>query len=178
MDRDPRVVEEINDVFTADAPYKYTAKIFSRATELSRAGDNMAWVEGQMLGEADKGTKAPISVSQEFIFPGDHTDARSSNSQGHQISHCRPEEIGAGWGGYDEFYEWQANGRAINKDWVKQGDPDWRNTKTAPLTLEDEDGEVEVVHYRDAEVSHTQETTSELRTLHEKLLGEDTGETN
>ncbi|KAH7154272.1 hypothetical protein DER46DRAFT_394097 [Fusarium sp. MPI-SDFR-AT-0072] len=163
------MVEEINDVLTVDTPYKDTAKFFPREIELSRAGDNMAWVEGQILGEADKETKAPISVSQEFIFPGDHTDTRSSTSRGHQISHYRPEGVGAGWGGYDEFYEWQANGRAINKDWVKQDDPDWRNKTTAPLTAVDEDEQEEVVHYSDALVKRIQERTSELKTLHEKL---------
>ncbi|KAG7404847.1 hypothetical protein LZL87_006259 [Fusarium oxysporum] len=178
MDRDPRMVEEINDVLTADAPYKDIAKIFARETELSHAGDKMAWVEGQMLGEADKETKAPISISEEFMFPGDHTDTRLSTSRGHLMGHYRPEGVGAGWGGYDEYYEWQANGQAINKDWVKQDDPDWRNKTTAPLIAVDEDGSEKVVYYSDNDVKLMHERPSELKTLQEKLWGEDTGEIN
>ncbi|KAF5707771.1 hypothetical protein FMUND_10920 [Fusarium mundagurra] len=88
--RDPRKLELINDVFTASAAYKGTAKIFPRETELSRAGDKMAWVEGQMLGEADEKTKAPISASQDFIPPRDFTDTCSSGSRGHRIAHSPP----------------------------------------------------------------------------------------
>ncbi|EWG49216.1 hypothetical protein FVEG_08801 [Fusarium verticillioides 7600] len=69
------MIELINDVFTASATYKDTAKIFPREIELSRAGDKMAWVEGQMLGEADEGTKAPISRSVHFATM---TDSRRS----------------------------------------------------------------------------------------------------
>jgi hypothetical protein len=68
----------INDVFTASVAFKNTAKIFPLEIELSRAGDKMAWVEGQMLGEADEETKAPISVPQDFIPPGDFTDTPMS----------------------------------------------------------------------------------------------------
>ncbi|KAF4490401.1 hypothetical protein FAGAP_10828 [Fusarium agapanthi] len=163
--------------YESDA-YKDTAKIFPRAIELSRAGDKMAWVEGQMVGEVDQETKAPISVSQEFIHPGDFNDTRSSTSRGHRIAHSRPTGVGAGWGGYDEFYDWQSNGRAIKKEWVREGDPSWRNKTVAPLKFTGEDGKVEIVPYSDAAAARIQERTSELRTLHEKLEGQGIGGIN
>ncbi|KAF5534512.1 hypothetical protein FNAPI_12342 [Fusarium napiforme] len=55
------------------------------------------------------------------------------------------DEIGAGWGGYDEFHDWQANDRSIKNEAVKEGDPNRRDQKLAPLKFEGEDGKVEIV---------------------------------
>ncbi|KAF4340107.1 hypothetical protein FBEOM_5967 [Fusarium beomiforme] len=175
FDKDTRFTEKINDVFTASVAYKDTANIFRREIELSRAGDNAAWVEGQMLGEADPETKAPISVSKDFILPGHNTDTRSSTSRGHEIPHMRPPGEGAGWGGYDKFHAWQANGRSINKDWVDEGD--WQEKKIAPLKFTDEEtGEVEIVPYSKENINDILERTANYKTLHEKLA--DSGKTN
>ncbi|KAH6969316.1 hypothetical protein DER45DRAFT_621956 [Fusarium avenaceum] len=171
LDKDNRIVEKINDTFTASAAYKDTAKIFPREIEMSRAGDKMAWVPGQMLGQADQQTKAPISVSKEFIHPGDHIDTRSSTSRVHQIIHERPPGVGAGWGEYDQFYEWQANGRTIDKDMVKPGN--WENMKTDPLVFTDEDGNVEVVHYSDAHIEEIKSSTAGFVSLHTQLSNRD-----
>ncbi|KAF9769883.1 hypothetical protein IL306_012620 [Fusarium sp. DS 682] len=175
-DRDARLIDKINDTFTASAAYKDTSRIFPREIELSRAGDKMAWVEGQMLGEADEETKAPISVSQEFIFPGDHTDSRSSTSRGHQIPHLRPPRVGAGWGWYDEFRQWQAHGRSINKDWVKEGDS--QKTKTSPLAFTDDNGVTEVVCYSNDKVAKILSRTDKVESLHMKLESRDIGKTH
>ncbi|CAJ0541065.1 Ff.00g078640.m01.CDS01 [Fusarium sp. VM40] len=148
-------------------------KIFPHAIELSRVTDKMAWVPGQMLGEPDAETKAPISISQEFIFPGDNTDTRSSTSRGHQIHHKRPPGVGAGWGGYDEFYEWQGNGRTINKDWVKPGN--WENSEASRITFSNDNGEVDVAHYTDAEIEKIQSKSANSRSLHTKLRNRGTG---
>ncbi|KAM0559864.1 hypothetical protein ACHAPJ_003812 [Fusarium lateritium] len=108
----------LSDVHTAGAPYKDTVRFFKHEIELSRKGDKMDWEEGQMLGEPDKHTKAPVSASQEFLPPGDCDDNRSSTFRGHQIHHARQSGSAAGFGSYDDFRRWQAHGRPVNKEWV------------------------------------------------------------
>ncbi|KAF5534513.1 hypothetical protein FNAPI_12343 [Fusarium napiforme] len=168
-DKDIRPLEMINDVFTSSAPYKDTNKIFPNEIKLSRGGDKMAWTEGQMLGEADEETKAPVSSSEEFLSPGDHSDTRSSTSRGHVVRHRAPYGTGAGWGDYDRFYEWQANGRAIKKEWVKQGDPNWRHNMTKPIVIVDDEGKKEVIPYSASQVNYIEDTAKDYKTLHEKI---------
>ncbi|KAF5010299.1 hypothetical protein FDECE_3549 [Fusarium decemcellulare] len=133
---------------------------------MSRAADDMAWVPGQMLGEKDENAKAPISYSNTFIAPGARTDPRSSTSSGHHIVHTRQPGSGAGWGGYDEYYEWQANGRSIEKSW-----PQDRNLAdpTEPLRFVGEDGSVQEVHYTPDEVEKIRNKTAKFKTLRQKF---------
>lgn len=76
------------------------------------------------------------------------------------------------------FYKWQVNGRAVNEDWVSPYDPDWRNKVAEPMRLVDDDGNEEVIHYSDDSAKAMQERAAELKTVHEKLWGEETGESN
>ncbi|KAF4949794.1 hypothetical protein FSARC_13397 [Fusarium sarcochroum] len=117
-DRDVRFCEKLNDTFTASAPYQDTVKFFAHEIQLSRKVDKMDWEEGQMLGEPDSHTKAPISTSQEFLPPGDCVDNRTSTFRGHQIRHLRPSGAAAGFGSFDQFRHWEAHGRPVNKAWV------------------------------------------------------------
>ncbi|POS70515.1 hypothetical protein DHEL01_v211089 [Diaporthe helianthi] len=51
-------------------------------------------------------------------------DLRTATNGGHVPIKKRPQDIGLGWGGYDDFHQWQANGRKINPDDVK--DDQWQ----------------------------------------------------
>ncbi|KAJ3544491.1 hypothetical protein NM208_g3020 [Fusarium decemcellulare] len=165
-DRDSRTLARTNDTFTRTAPYEDTIKIFPREIELSRTGDNMAWVPGQMLGEKDENAKAPISYSNTFVAPGARTDCRSSTSRGHHIVHPRETGSGAGWGGHDKYYEWQANGRSIDKSWPQ--DRNWDDF-TQPLKFVGENGTVQEVHYSPDEVEKIHNKTAKFKTLREKF---------
>ncbi|KAG4257289.1 hypothetical protein FPRO04_08379 [Fusarium proliferatum] len=194
MDEDHRMAEEINDVLTPSEPYKATANIISREIEHPRAGDNMAWVEGPM-GDAkilfrvrqlsalnsveDNRTKVTLSVERQVDGKLETKKIEVVTPAAHEYDGWvpslpwfpAPEGVCADWGGYDTFYEWQVNGRAVNEDWVSQYDPDWRNKVAEPMRLVGDDGNEEVIHYSDDSVKAMQERAAELKTVHEKLWG-------
>lgn len=201
MDEDYPMVEETNDVLTPSVPYKDTANIISREIERSRTGDNMAWVEGPMLdghirfrvrqlsalnSVEDNRTKITLSVERQVDGKLETKKIEVVAPAAHQHDGWvpslpwfpAPEGVCADWGGYDTFYKWQVNGRAVNEDWVSQYDPDWRNKVAEPMRLVDDDGNEEVIHYSDDSAKAMRERAAELKTVHEKLWGEETGESN
>ncbi|KAJ4264485.1 hypothetical protein NW762_005685 [Fusarium torreyae] len=134
----------------------------------------MDWEEGQMLGEPDKHKKAPVSISQEFLTPGQCDDNRSSTSRGHQICHQRLPGSAAGFGAYDKFRHWQAHGRAINREWVT---PSRMRDSLSELflTFEDESDDftntpkVELVKKDTTTFAKEKENAESWKTLYEKL---------
>jgi len=58
----------------------------------------------------------------------------TATSPGHFPIYFRPSNIGLGWGAYDNFHQWQANGRQIKKDMVKN--ENWPLTRNQPLTFD------------------------------------------
>ncbi|KAG5817158.1 hypothetical protein H9Q74_010691 [Fusarium xylarioides] len=201
MDEDHRMVEEINDVLTPDAPYKDTANIVSREMEPSRAGGKMAEVEGEMLdgkirfcvrqlsalnNVEDNRMKVTLLVERQVDRRLETKKVEVIAPAGHEydgwvasLPWFPPSEaVGADWGGYHTFYKWQVNGRAMNEDWVSQYDPDWRNKVAEPMTFVDKDGNRLVLPFGDNEAKFMQEKAAELKTVHEKLWGEETGEAN
>ncbi|CVK95417.1 uncharacterized protein FMAN_13499 [Fusarium mangiferae] len=201
MDEDHRMADEINDVLTASVPYKDTANIISREIERSCTGDNMAWVEGPMLdghirfrvrqlsaqnSVEDNRTKVTLSVERQVDGKLETKKIEVVAPAAHQYDGWvpslpwfpAPEGVCADWGGYDAFYKWQVNGRAVSESWISQYDPDWRNKVAKPMRLVDDDGNEEVVHHSDDSAKAMQERAAELKTVHEKLWGEETGESN
>ncbi|KLO94968.1 uncharacterized protein LW93_3661 [Fusarium fujikuroi] len=194
MDEDHRMGEEINDVLSPSEPYKDTANIISREIEHSRAGDNMAWVEGPMLdgkilfrvrqlsalnSVEDNRTKVTLSVERQVDGKLETKKIEVVAPAAHEYDGWvpslpwfpAPEGVCADWGDYDTFYEWQVNGRAVNEDWVSQYDPDGRSKVAEPMRLVGEDGNEEVIHYSDDSVKAMQERAAELKTVHEELWG-------
>ncbi|KAM5363688.1 hypothetical protein ACJZ2D_011886 [Fusarium nematophilum] len=133
-DRDIRRVEKLNDVFTASAPYNDTDQIFRAGIDLSRRGDGLTWTPGRLLGVEDDRIKAPMSESQVFLPPYDEPGGlQSSTSRGHQISHSRPTGVGAGWGDWDLYREWQFHGRMGKREWVEN--KHWKKTDGEELSF-------------------------------------------
>ncbi|KAJ4323974.1 hypothetical protein N0V84_004066, partial [Fusarium piperis] len=140
-DRDARSVEMLNDVFTASAPHRDTVRVFPQAMEMWCRGEGKEWKPEQMFGEKKKKDKviAPMSVSEEFLVPGEQTDVRSLTSHGHFINHHAPPGTGLGWGGWDLYAEWQAHGRSVDKTWITRGGwkSDFREEFTSVIDNED-----------------------------------------
>ncbi|KAI8680038.1 hypothetical protein NCS57_00283500 [Fusarium keratoplasticum] len=118
-------VEMLSDVFTASAPHTDTIRIFRNAMGMWCRGENKQWMPEQIFPEKKEKRDeviAPMSVSEEFLVPGEQTDVRSLTSNGHFIHHHPPPGIGLGWGDWDLYTEWQAHGRSVDKTWVPRGD--------------------------------------------------------
>ncbi|KAM6520760.1 hypothetical protein FSOLCH5_005540 [Fusarium solani] len=115
----------LSDVFTASAPHTDTIRIFRNAMGMWCRGENKQWIPEQIFPEKEEKRDkviAPMSVSEEFLVPGEQTDVRSLTSNGHFIHHHPPPGIGLGWGDWDLYTEWQAHGRSVDKTWVPRGD--------------------------------------------------------
>ncbi|KAF4472304.1 hypothetical protein FALBO_776 [Fusarium albosuccineum] len=92
--------------------------LFADAIAISERCDKIIWKPGTQLGKDDIRAKAPTVFSP----PGTlDPNLPSLTSRGHQPRYQRPEYVGAGWGGYDMFHEWQLSGRDPPKEWVKEG---------------------------------------------------------
>ncbi|KAI8723847.1 hypothetical protein NCS52_00241500 [Fusarium sp. LHS14.1] len=124
-DRDTRSIEMLNDVFSASAPRTDTIRIFPNAMGMWCCGENKQWRPEHIFPEKKEkrgDVIAPMSVSEEFLVPGEQTDVRSLTSNGHFIHHHPPPGIGLGWGDWDLYTEWQVHGRSVDKTWVPRGD--------------------------------------------------------
>ncbi|RSL69194.1 hypothetical protein CEP54_002470 [Fusarium duplospermum] len=146
-DRDTRDVGMLNDVFTASAPHTDTIRIFPQAMGMFCRGEGKEWKPEHILGEKKKKGKviAPMSVSQEFLVPGEQADVQSLTSHGHFIHHPAPPGIGLGWGDWDLYAEWQAHGRSVNKAWVTRGDWKPKFDEEFTFVIDNEDPSVEIL---------------------------------
>ncbi|RSL64840.1 hypothetical protein CEP53_003911 [Fusarium sp. AF-6] len=112
-DRETRSVEMLSDVFTASAPHTDTIRLFPQAMGMWCRGEGKEWKPEHILGEKKMKKKdkdkiiAPMSVSQEFLIPGEQTDVRSLTSRGHFIHHQAPPGIGLGWGPGSRGGDWK-----------------------------------------------------------------------
>ncbi|KAF9767049.1 hypothetical protein IL306_000434 [Fusarium sp. DS 682] len=143
-DKDKRKILMVEDVNPADNPKADTLKFFDIATTISQKADAITWNLGHVLGATDGTKEAPMSTSKAFIPPDvSCTDMSSATSRGHQQRYTRPAKIGAGWGDYDRFREWQLHGRRLNVDWVE--DKQWCpvNAKQVQFRLLGENGETQ-----------------------------------
>lgn len=118
-DADPRKILKIEDVWTTDAPYKDTARIFAAGIEMSCRQDGLSWKPGQLLG-LDPLAKALLSYSPTFIPPSESSsNLQSATSRSHIPKFPRPAGIGAGWGDFDLFRQWQIHGRQVRAEMVE-----------------------------------------------------------
>ncbi|RSL90890.1 hypothetical protein CDV31_015587 [Fusarium ambrosium] len=150
-DRETRSVEMLSDVFTASAPHTDTIRLFPQAMGMWCRGEGKEWKPEHILGEKKTKKKdkdkviAPMSVSQEFLVPGEQTDVRSLTSHGHFIHHQAPPGIGLGWGDWDLYAEWQAHGRSVNRAWVTRGDWKPKFDHEFTFVVDSEDPSVEIM---------------------------------
>lgn len=98
--------------------------MFATGIALSRQCDGLEWQPGQLLGD-DPEARAPISHSSTFLSPAQvATNLPSATSRGHLPKFPRPAQVGAGWGDFDIFHEWQLHGREVKRTLVKE--KEWR----------------------------------------------------
>ncbi|RYP79122.1 hypothetical protein DL771_000100 [Monosporascus sp. 5C6A] len=134
--RDPRPMERMEDVQTTDQPHKDTAKLFAEEIKIAeRIGSK--WRPGQ-LTDPSIPAQATVSYSH-FRPPVEWTDAElnSVTSGGFVPKFTRPPKAGLGWGGYDAFHEWQANGRQVKQDMLQPQTWDVDPTKFAFVSVDD-----------------------------------------
>ncbi|KAG9256045.1 uncharacterized protein F5Z01DRAFT_698869 [Emericellopsis atlantica] len=144
------------DVFCYDDPARDTDRFLKHANEYAEHGlstpGKEIWKPGCLIGPdgADEDVK---NLSKSYV-PWENrsevTESRSATSSSHGLIHPRPRGVCVGWGGYDEFIDWQLHGRAVRREMVEHRDyqiPPPENTPMdlPPLELVDEDGNVEVV---------------------------------
>ncbi|KAF5566435.1 hypothetical protein FNAPI_1138 [Fusarium napiforme] len=118
-DRDKRQISMIDDVNNTDDPKEDTLKMFKAAIDISRRADAIYWKPGHILGSANR--EALISTSKAFVPPNmSDIDMPSATSRGHHHRYMRLAKLGAGWGDYDYFREWQLHGRRVDVDMVEE----------------------------------------------------------
>ncbi|KAH7310588.1 hypothetical protein B0I35DRAFT_412083 [Stachybotrys elegans] len=133
--------ERIVDVHTTDNPANDIGYYFKDAQHIARCLSDK-WKPGDLIGEngSDPATK---SESASYATPGKwdkFSDSRSATSAGHIPAFNRPAEVGLGWGGWDAYTSWEAHGRRIPEESVKEGD--WMRGLNNPFDFVDKDGKV------------------------------------
>lgn len=122
-DRDIRKILKIEDVWRTNAPFNDTSHMLPGGIEMLRQS-GQGWQPRQLVG-ADPEARAPISHSPTFLPPSYLAgDLPSATSRGHLPKFHRPSRVGAGWGDYDLFHEWQLNGHQVKKSMV--ADKEWK----------------------------------------------------
>lgn len=142
--QDPRNVERPRDVHNRNDPFESTNMYLQQgnnflASRLSKG----TWVTGQLPGQNGSDTDAmqqsptylPVSKARDEM-----TERRSATSIGHVLQKRRPPGVCVGWGGYDDWTNWQSFGRPIPKEQV--GNKDWSKDLLAPARFEDDKGEI------------------------------------
>lgn len=125
------------DVFSFDKPVADSGRFLEMGNELaSRVATKNNWKPSDLIGEngSDSATKAKTAS---YAAPDQWdkiTDPRSATSTGHIPIYPRPEGVGLGWGGYDNFTHWQACGRRITKGMVKKENWSADRIKTTKIT--------------------------------------------
>ncbi|KAL2692093.1 hypothetical protein Neosp_002498 [[Neocosmospora] mangrovei] len=172
-DRDTRSIEMLNDVFSASAPHTDTIRIFPNAMGMWCRGENKQWRPQHIFPEKKEkrgDVIAPMSVSEEFLVPGEQTDVRSLTSNGHFIHHNPPPGIGLGWGDWDLYTEWQAHGRSLtpapgpttNEEEPRDGLEEVRQPEAVVEDKEVKEVGVEVAKEEEAEVEVAKEEEAEV----------------
>ena len=136
-DRDTRNIQRTEDVWEMDGPFKDTSHLFATGIKISTACDGLSWGPGEMVGKNPE-ARAPTSHSAKFLTPSESSrNFESATSRGHLPKFPRPLTVGAGWGGYDQFNEWQYHGRQVKKSMVQEGK--WEKTIGSTLSFIDGD---------------------------------------
>lgn len=141
--------DRVVDVLTTDQPWKDTEQFFERGIKAINSAGGSQWFPGAVLdrrvvdGIPEENLSfcevECISNDPEFRKPGDTgDDFRTATSLGHDPIIKRPQGVGMGWGGYDDFHLWQAAGRKINPDDVEQRD--WQFDVRKMVFVEEDTG--------------------------------------
>ncbi|KAG8677571.1 hypothetical protein FPOAC1_003595 [Fusarium poae] len=117
-DFDKRKISLIQDVYTTDKPAMDTLWIFPTGVCLSEISDDVIWDSNKLIHP--NGVKAITSTSDVFIGPLEEGSSATATSQGHHVKHPRPRQVGAGWGDYDHYHEWQLGGRKVMSHMVPE----------------------------------------------------------
>ncbi|KAL7932361.1 hypothetical protein V8C35DRAFT_281964 [Trichoderma chlorosporum] len=140
---DNQSVDRPVDVESYDQPAADTDYYLQRGNEfVASVMTENGWRPGQLIGQ-DGSDPATLAKSPSYASPDRHAEAtepRSATSTGHLLQYERPEGVGLGWGGYDQFTQWQLFGRRVHKDMVEKRD--WSTDPLAPIKLVDEHGKV------------------------------------
>lgn len=142
--------DRVVDVKTTDQPWKDTERQFERGINATNYPGGSQWFPGAVLDEpvVDGVPKGNLSFCAAECISNDpewrpqgHTgaDLRTATNESHVPIKKRPLDIGMGWGGYDAFHQWQANGRRINPDDVEHRD--WEFDARKMVLVEESTGE-------------------------------------
>ncbi|CAG9977977.1 unnamed protein product [Clonostachys byssicola] len=113
-DKETRLIPGLKESHPVSESLKETAVLFSKGIQISAVCDGLDWHPGQLLGP-DSSAEAPISKTPTFMLPSESgNNLASATSRGHIHTHDRPKLVGAGWGDYDLFFEWQLHGRVLD----------------------------------------------------------------
>ncbi|VUC26176.1 unnamed protein product [Clonostachys rosea] len=119
-DRDVRNIPMLKESNSLPMPLFRTALLFPKGIQISTMCDGLNWHAGQLLG-TNPSAKAPISTALEFMPPSESGEnLASATSRGHVHTYERPKFVGAGWGDYDLYFEWQLHGRVVDRNTVAQ----------------------------------------------------------
>lgn len=119
-DKDERRCQRVDDTPDRQQPWNphHVERFLSKGLKLMKNA-GIERTPGQFFGNASDTDHDHnnTSWSKDYILPAESCkDLRSATSRGHSILYGRPANVGTGWGGYSEVFEWQARGRAVNKD--------------------------------------------------------------
>ncbi|EHK17760.1 uncharacterized protein TRIVIDRAFT_66661 [Trichoderma virens Gv29-8] len=123
-------------------PKEEVAALEAQGWEVYSVMTKSDWRPGQLIGQ-NGSDPATLAKSPSFAPPDRHkeaTDRRSATSTGHVLLYQRPAGVCAGWGGYDDYTQWQSFGRRIHKDMVEK--QEWSTDPMKPVQFVDESGEV------------------------------------
>jgi hypothetical protein len=140
---DPRKVERTEDVFETDRPYMDSNRFLEEDNEMLLGDEpSTKWRPGQLLGANGSSREARASSLSfsSFVPAAQMTDLRSATSGGHALKFLRPPRVGAGWGDYDTFDNWQSYGRQLKPEMVERNG--WNKDPLKPLVFDGEDGAV------------------------------------
>ncbi|OIW23213.1 hypothetical protein CONLIGDRAFT_586054 [Coniochaeta ligniaria NRRL 30616] len=165
------VVSEGRDVFVQyrDVPMDEVWAQEATGWTLHLIRSKTPWVKGQLLGP-DGAEEAVKNMSPSYLPPERATEefveSRSATSITHVIMRSRPAGVCPGWGGWDEWLDWQSYGRGVPKD--KVVDIECSNDPLKPFRVVNDAGEtVETVQPHLA--TSTLQSTQKLESLYANI---------
>ncbi|CAJ0553645.1 Ff.00g121570.m01.CDS01 [Fusarium sp. VM40] len=133
--KDQRSRMKHRDMFSMDAPWEDTRRIFASAIDIYKAMTGNDWQPG-MLVFRDPETRSTMSQSSDFICPSEVPVSESSATfRAHTLIYPTPSGVGCGWGDFSHFRPWQLYGRLIKPSMVP--DKTWSSSSQSLVFVED-----------------------------------------
>ncbi|CAH0058526.1 unnamed protein product [Clonostachys solani] len=149
-DKDLRWIPELRASHLVSESLKETGLLFPKGIQISTICDGLDWHPGQLLG-TNSTAEAPISKTPVFMLPSESgKNLASATSRGHIHTYDRPKFVGAGWGDYDLFFEWQLHGRVLDvkemtgQAWKKK---DGKSIRFVPASVLEDGEEITMSSY-------------------------------